>query len=344
MGANFATPLGLERYGSRAILLSSWRVWSVRRGVLHFAAPGEKYTMQNALATNLPAVQEIQFHDATLSIIDHEGQPFAAMRPIVEGMGLDWSSQRAKIASNKKRWTVVIIATVAQDGKQRQVLCIPIRKLNGWLSTISPNKVRPELRGKIVLYQNECDDALWDYWYKGCATNPRAVDQAAPIEPPLHSSIIPTPLPATRLKDRAVEWVFTQTEPFCAKDMNLGMGISMDYARTMIQQLCIKGLLKKDHDNYYRLTDKAAALDFQKRLADLEASAKAMFEREMERKREIERELEAPVITAKATSMPLEAHKANSMPGRIVRKLRKRRRRGFSGFPNGNSSRSAMHT
>lgn len=30
----------------------------------------------------------------------------------------------------------------------------------------------PKLRGKVIRYQEECDDALWDYWTKGQATRP----------------------------------------------------------------------------------------------------------------------------------------------------------------------------
>lgn len=63
---------------------------------------------------------------------------------------------------------------VAQDGKKRDLVCMPLRKLAGWLSTIQPSRVKPELQDRILTYQNECDDALWDYWTKGYAANPRA--------------------------------------------------------------------------------------------------------------------------------------------------------------------------
>ncbi|ECY3274018.1 hypothetical protein AU586_24820, partial [Salmonella enterica subsp. enterica serovar Abony] len=43
----------------------------------------------------------------------------------------------------------------------------------GWLQTISPNKVKPEIRGKVIQYQNECDDVLYGYWTKGVVVNPR---------------------------------------------------------------------------------------------------------------------------------------------------------------------------
>ncbi|BCS94529.1 hypothetical protein DSLASN_01610 [Desulfoluna limicola] len=38
------------------------------------------------------------------------------------------------------------MTTVAQDGKQRDALCIPLKKLNGWLFSINPQKVRPEIK------------------------------------------------------------------------------------------------------------------------------------------------------------------------------------------------------
>ncbi|MDW2770136.1 phage antirepressor N-terminal domain-containing protein, partial [Acinetobacter baumannii] len=51
--------------------------------------------------------------------------------------------------------------------------CLPVRKLAAWLYSIHANKVRPELRETVIMYQNECDDVLWDYWTKGQAINNR---------------------------------------------------------------------------------------------------------------------------------------------------------------------------
>ncbi|MFH4338728.1 phage antirepressor N-terminal domain-containing protein, partial [Acinetobacter baumannii] len=86
-------------------------------------------------------------------------QPFTAMRPIVEGMGLTWQSQYEKL---KQRFSSVIteIVTTGKDGKQYNMVCLPVRKLFGWLMTISPNKVNPEIRDTVIMYQQECDDVL----------------------------------------------------------------------------------------------------------------------------------------------------------------------------------------
>ncbi len=114
----------------------------------------------------------VPFHSAELYLVEHNGQPYTPMKPIVEGMGLDWKSQYAKL---KQRFssTMVEITMVANDGKERLMICFPVRKLFGWLMTIMPNKVKPEIRDSVIMYQNECDDVLWDYWTKGTAVNPR---------------------------------------------------------------------------------------------------------------------------------------------------------------------------
>ena len=115
----------------------------------------------------------VSFHGDTIFCINHNDQPYTAMRPIVENMGLDWRSQQAKITSCN-RWSVVNITTVAQDGKERQALCMPVRKLPAFLASINPKKVKPELRERIELYQAECDEVLWQYWTEGQATRPAA--------------------------------------------------------------------------------------------------------------------------------------------------------------------------
>ena len=59
---------------------------------------------------------------------------------------------------------------------------MPVRKLPAFFASINPNKVRPELRDRIRLYQDECDDALWNYWIKGQATRRPKAALPAPAQ------------------------------------------------------------------------------------------------------------------------------------------------------------------
>lgn len=64
---------------------------------------------------------------------------------------------------------------VDHAGQIRAMSCIALRKLPGWLATIEQGKVKkPEVRARVIQYQNECDDVLWQYWNDGIAVNPRA--------------------------------------------------------------------------------------------------------------------------------------------------------------------------
>ena len=109
----------------------------------------------------------VPFHGQTLYVIPFNDEPYTPMRPIVEGMGLSWPRQYRKLTDNPERFCVAEMATqLPGDTQERAVVCMPVRKLPGWLMTIHPRKVRPELKARILAYQNECDDVLWQYWRK----------------------------------------------------------------------------------------------------------------------------------------------------------------------------------
>ncbi|MEB6438598.1 phage antirepressor N-terminal domain-containing protein [Raoultella ornithinolytica] len=116
----------------------------------------------------------VPFHGTELYVINHNGEPYTPMKPIIDGMGMDWASQFTKLKQRFKS-TIVEITMVAADGKSRSMTCLALRKLNGWLQTISPNKVKPEIRDRVIQYQEECDDVLYQYWTKGIVVNPRKV-------------------------------------------------------------------------------------------------------------------------------------------------------------------------
>ncbi len=113
----------------------------------------------------------VPFHGTDLYVVNHNGEPYTPMKPIVEGMGLAWQSQLEKLKSRfPKGITEIVIPSL---GGAQKMICLALRKLAAWLNTISPNKVRPEIRERVIRYQEECDDVLYKYWTKGQVTNPR---------------------------------------------------------------------------------------------------------------------------------------------------------------------------
>lgn len=112
------------------------------------------------------------------------GVAYVAMKPIVENLGMSWSTQVRKLMADKGKFNCVHMNMVATDSKLRDVLCLPLKKLNGWLFSINPEKVRADIRDKLIQYQEECFTVLHDYWNKGGAENPRkktTVDERTPL-------------------------------------------------------------------------------------------------------------------------------------------------------------------
>ncbi|MCW9717336.1 phage antirepressor N-terminal domain-containing protein [Avibacterium sp. 21-599] len=119
--------------------------------------------------TNQISTQAITFYGSELITLKVENVIYTAVRPIVEALGLSWSTQKRKLDNSISKFNCVHMNTVAEDGKIREMLCMPIRKLNGWLFSINPEKVRSDLKEKVICYQEECFEALYNYWHFGKA-------------------------------------------------------------------------------------------------------------------------------------------------------------------------------
>ncbi|EPE5017931.1 phage antirepressor N-terminal domain-containing protein [Escherichia coli] len=118
----------------------------------------------------------VPFHGTNLFWVGINNEPYVPMKPVVEGMGMVWAAQFVKL---KQRFAKGIseIEIPSAGGKQLMT-CLAFRKFAAWLSSIQPNKVRPEIREKVIQYQEECDDVLYEYWTKGHVVNPRKAKKA----------------------------------------------------------------------------------------------------------------------------------------------------------------------
>ncbi|ACA32543.1 putative antirepressor protein [Histophilus somni 2336] len=127
--------------------------------------------------TTQVSTQTISFNNQALVTFEQNGTHYTAMKPICENIGLDWASQYSRIKRDDiLNSTIVIITTVAEDSKIREMLCLPIDYLNGWLFGIDVNRCKPEIRETLIKYKKECYAALHDYWFKGKAERKTTVD------------------------------------------------------------------------------------------------------------------------------------------------------------------------
>ncbi|MBO5940689.1 MAG: hypothetical protein J6R18_05805, partial [Kiritimatiellae bacterium] len=82
-------------------------------------------------------LQPVPFHGDTIYCIDHQNQPFTAVKSITENLGLAWPSQFQKLKANEQRWGITMIVIPSPNGDQEMV-CMPVRKLPAYLNTINP--------------------------------------------------------------------------------------------------------------------------------------------------------------------------------------------------------------
>lgn len=120
--------------------------------------------------SNQTQLQTIQFHNQSLVTFEQNGTYYTSMKPICENIGLDWEAQRQRIKRDEVlKSVIVMITTTGTDGKNYQMICLPIQYLNGWLFGIDTNRIKPEIRETLIKYKKECYQALFDYWFKGKA-------------------------------------------------------------------------------------------------------------------------------------------------------------------------------
>lgn len=141
----------------------------------------------NQTPESVPAtITHVEFHGFQIPTVMHEGQPFFAVKPVCEAIGLDFRGQFRNVKKDAVLGpTVVNLTTVAEDGKIREMLFLPVRFFNGWIFKIDANRyVIKKVREALIMYQREGYDVMFAYFNRGIAVNPNAI-QDAPSGPTL---------------------------------------------------------------------------------------------------------------------------------------------------------------
>ena len=98
-------------------------------------------------------------------LVSNDAQKMVPIKPICEAIGVDSEPQRKKILEHHiLSATASYKEVVAKDGKQREMLCLPLQYVFGWLFTINPSNVSADAREAVIRYQEECYQALYEYF------------------------------------------------------------------------------------------------------------------------------------------------------------------------------------
>lgn len=95
-------------------------------------------------------------------------QVYVPVRSICDYLGVAWPAQRNRINRDPVLSEVitVVIVTITTAGatetQTREMLCLPLDYLNGWLFGINATRVKEGIRDNLIRYQRECYRVLAD--------------------------------------------------------------------------------------------------------------------------------------------------------------------------------------
>jgi len=137
-------------------------------GVNHYEAIHMENT--NAISKeNNAQLGTVEFLGKALTVINTGSQLLVAMKPICEGIGLDWKSQYERIKRDEVLSKGMVVMTTPSAGGDQRTTCLPLNLLNGWLFGVDSKRCKPFIRQALVRYKFECYDALAAYWQQ-CST------------------------------------------------------------------------------------------------------------------------------------------------------------------------------
>lgn len=106
---------------------------------------------------------------AALVEVEDREEVYVPLRPICDYLGLSWRGQRERVERDEVlrevlkgvRVTRTPSDTKRSSGGPQEAMSLPLKFLPGWLFGIDTNRVKPELKDKIIRYRRECYDVLW---------------------------------------------------------------------------------------------------------------------------------------------------------------------------------------
>jgi hypothetical protein len=128
--------------------------------------------MKNPL---VPVIQkQVAFYEdvitAVLVKVNEQEKIYIPLRTLCDYLGLAYTGQRDRIRRDpvlSEHIHQVRILRDEEEGGEQDMMCLDLKFLPGWLFGISVNRIKEELKEKIVRYQREGYDVLWEAFQDG---------------------------------------------------------------------------------------------------------------------------------------------------------------------------------
>lgn len=118
------------------------------------------------------------YEDEIVAVKLADSSIYVPVKPICDLLGVDWAGQYRRIQRDPVLSTESqrIDVTSTRRGTQ-PMICLPLDYLSGFLFGLNANRVKEELREKVILYQRECYRVLAEAFQEGRLTADPTFDE-----------------------------------------------------------------------------------------------------------------------------------------------------------------------
>lgn len=148
----------------------------------------------------VPVLQkEVVFYEDVITAvqIDVEGRSriLIPLRPLCDHLELNWPGQLQRIRRDPVLSAELesVYVTQAEPGRSadieeaeatREMVCLPLDYLNGWLFGVNANRVKDSIRDRLIRYQRECYRVLFEAFQEGRLTREPGFDDLLASDTP----------------------------------------------------------------------------------------------------------------------------------------------------------------
>lgn len=101
------------------------------------------------------------YGDELIAVQQPDGTIFVQFARLCENLGVGREGQVRRVGRHDVLKQGLVTLTVQTEGGQQQAQCLKLSLLPLWLSGLQASRVKEELREKLIHYQNEAADVLW---------------------------------------------------------------------------------------------------------------------------------------------------------------------------------------
>jgi hypothetical protein len=141
-------------------------------------------------STLVPVEQkEVEFYgDDIIAVRMADGTIHVPVRPICDLLGVTWAAQYRRVNRDAVlAEEMQSIAVTTREGDRmvtRNMQCLPLDYVSGFLFGINADRVKPELKDRVIRYQRECHKVLAEAFREGRLTADPTFDDLLDNETP----------------------------------------------------------------------------------------------------------------------------------------------------------------